>query len=347
MINPLGFSKIAVIGGTGSLGRVLTRSLADLGVEEIVVISRDELKQTQMARDFRDVDSVTFAIADVRDRHRMVRVMRGSEAVVNAAALKHVPQCEAFPTEAVQTNVAGFVNVVDAAVAAGVQKVVAISTDKAVEPVNVMGFTKATMERIALSMSGCGTSVSVVRYGNVMGSRGSVIPVFADAIRTGQPLAITDRLMTRFMISLADAADLIIQSLLAARSGEIWIRKSPSVRVGDLAAAVSTILTGSAAHPMVDVGTRPGEKVHETLLTAAESAAVVEKGRFSVVPFGVLDAVDQTGRQDAYSSAQSIEYDVERIVELLRGANIDCLSRIGIVGEGDLPSDPASSSLIL
>lgn len=273
--------KILITGGTGSFGQAFVRRM--LAAESdctIRVYSRDELKQYEMARAFRDDPRLRFFIGDVRDRERLVRAMHDTDLVVHAAALKHVPICEFNPAEAVKTNIQGSQNVIDAAIDAGVQRTVALSTDKAVNPVNLYGATKLCAEKLFVHgnvyAGARDIRFSCVRYGNVMGSRGSVIPLFRKQAASGV-LTLTDRRMTRFWLSLEHAVDLVLDSIGQMEGGEIFVPKIPSMRIVDLARAIAP------AAKIEEVGRRPGEKLHEILLTAEESLNAIDRGRHYIL----------------------------------------------------------------
>ncbi len=237
-------STVLVTGGTGSFGSTMIRRLLDTDVREVRVLSRDELKQHELRLALGD-PRVRFYLGDVRDEDSVLRATRGVDFVFHAAALKQVPSCEFFPLEAVRTNILGSSNVIEASNANGVQSVVCLGTDKAAYPVNAMGMSKALMEKVAQAFARnnptARTTVSTVRYGNVMMSRGSVIPLFIDQIRRGQPLTVTDPLMTRFLMSLEDAVLLVEHAFEHARPGDLFIRKAPASTVGDLARAVGEV----------------------------------------------------------------------------------------------------------
>lgn len=258
-------STVLITGGTGSFGHSFTeRLLTKFGPQKLVIFSRDEMKQWQMAKKYEGDKRVRFFIGDVRDRDRVYRAFDGIDYVVHAAATKIVPTAEYNPFEAVKTNIGGAMNVIDAAVDQGVKKVVALSTDKASSPVNLYGATKLVSDKMftaALAYAGAKkTNFSVVRYGNVMGSRGSVIPYFLELRRAGQPLRITDVGMTRFMISLDQGVSLVERAFSDGAGGEIFVRKIPSMRVVDIAEAVDP---GGLRE---FIGVRPGEKIHEQMV---------------------------------------------------------------------------------
>ncbi len=273
-------STILLTGGTGSFGNAFVdRVLSELSDVTIRIYSRDELKQSEMRERLGD-DRLRYLIGDVRDGDRLLRAAQGADVIVHAAAMKQVPACEYNPFEAVQTNVIGAQNVVDAAINAGVARVVALSTDKAVNPVNLYGATKLCAEKIIVQGNSyaaqSGAVLSCVRYGNVMGSRGSVVPLFRKQIQEGL-LTITDERMTRFWITLRQAVDLVLFSLDHAGGGEVFIPKIPSMRVVDLAEAMAPGMERKF------IGIRPGEKLHEVLLTADESRHAVDAGDVYVV----------------------------------------------------------------
>jgi UDP-N-acetylglucosamine 4,6-dehydratase len=269
-------STILITGGTGSFGNRVAAHLAKHNPKQIRIYSRDEKKQWEMAREF---PAFRYVIGDVRDVSRLHDAMRGVDLVFHAAALKQVPSCEDYPWEAVKTNVAGSQNVCEAALAAGVKRVVALSTDKAVKPVNAMGISKAMMEKIICSQNlfESGTIFSCVRYGNVMGSRGSVIPLFRQLIDKDLPLTITVPNMTRFMLTLDQSVDLVLHALTSARGGEIFVRRAPACTVIDLARTMCRKYSKRGEeHPIEIVGIRPGEKIHEVLVNEYEILRITE-----------------------------------------------------------------------
>lgn len=273
--------RILVTGGTGSFGQAFVRRmLADREDCTICVYSRDELKQYDMAGTFGQDPRLRFFIGDVRDRDRLTRAMHGIDLVVHAAALKHVPICEFNPAEAVKTNILGSQNVVDAAIDSGVRKTVALSTDKAVNPVNLYGASKLCAEKLFVHgnvyAGARDIRLACVRYGNVMGSRGSVIPLFQRQAESGV-LTLTDRRMTRFWLSLDSAVDLVLRAVSQMQGGEIFVPKIPSMRIVDLARAIAPNAR------IEEVGRRPGEKLHEILLTAEESRNTSDCGRYYIV----------------------------------------------------------------
>jgi UDP-N-acetylglucosamine 4,6-dehydratase/5-epimerase len=276
-------ATILITGGTGSFGNHVARHLLSRHPAEIRIYSRDEKKQWEMARAFPEL---RYIVGDVRDRRRLADAMRGVDFVFHAAALKQVPSCEAAPTEALKTNTVGSINVCDAAADAGVRTVVALSTDKAVKPINAMGITKALMEKIVSTQNLYRDSpvFACVRYGNVMGSRGSVIPLFREQIARDQPMTMTLPEMTRFLLTLDDSVDLVVRALTTATGGEIFVRKAPASTVIDLARALGDRYSPHGAdHPIESVGIRPGEKVHEILVNEYEMQRATEEPHYFVV----------------------------------------------------------------
>jgi UDP-N-acetylglucosamine 4,6-dehydratase len=291
---PVRNSRILVTGGTGSFGTRVAAHLADRQAARVIVFSRDEQKQWAMRRRFPDFD---YVIGDVRDAARLREVMRGVDVVFHAAALKQVPSCEAFPYEAFQTNTLGSQHVCEAALAAGVRLVVALSTDKAVKPVNAMGTSKAMMEKIvcAQNRTASDTIFCCVRYGNVMGSRGSVIALFRQQIAAGGPVTVTVGHMTRFMLTLDQAVELVELAMSEAAGGEIFVRKAPAATVDDLARVMIDKYGNGAAIPIDRIGIRPGEKIDETLVNEYEILRATECGEyFTIHPEYRAPAVQST-----------------------------------------------------
>jgi UDP-N-acetylglucosamine 4,6-dehydratase len=281
---------VLVTGGTGSFGSTMVRRLLASGVEEVRVLSRDELKQHEMRTAIGD-DRLRFYIGDVRDYDSVHRATLGVDLVFHAAALKQVPSCEFFPIEAVRTNVLGSSNVIEAANANGVRSVVCLGTDKAAYPINAMGMSKAMMEKVAQAFARnnptAKTVVSTVRYGNVMASRGSVIPLFVEQIQARRPMTITDPNMTRFLMSLDEAVLLVEHAFTNAKPGDLFVRKAPASTVVDLAKAVAEVM---GVEPDIQViGTRHGEKLYETLATREELARAEDQGDFYRVPVDARD----------------------------------------------------------
>lgn len=272
---------LLITGGTGTFGNAALRRFLKTDIGEVRVFSRDEKKQDDMRHAYRD-DRIKFCIGDVRDRESVNGAVRGVDMVFSAAALKQVPSCEFYPIEAVRTNVLGTDNVLNAAIAYGVKSVIVLSTDKAVYPINAMGMSKALMEKVAIAKSRetgpRGPVICVTRYGNVMASRGSVIPLFASQIQTGSPLTVTDPDMTRFMMTLDDAIDLVLFAFEHGLGGDTFVRKAPSATIGQLARIMMDILKHSTAIQVI--GTRHGEKKHETLLNREELVRSEDMGPY-------------------------------------------------------------------
>jgi len=272
---------VLITGGTGSFGHAFLSYLLPLGCREIRIFSRDELKQEQMRIDHAN-SVLKFHIGDVRDRHSVDSVMNGTDYVFHAAALKQVPSCEFFPMQAVLTNIIGSHNVVDSAVQHGVRRVVFLSTDKAVYPINSMGMTKALMEKVAQSvargLNESKTIVSSVRYGNVMCSRGSVIPLFIKQIKERKPLTVTVKEMTRFLLPLRHAIELVAFAFEHARQGDLFVRKAPACTIGDLAMALKNLFKSDV--PVKVIGMRHGEKIYETLATREELRKAEDTGEY-------------------------------------------------------------------
>jgi UDP-glucose 4-epimerase len=278
--------RILVTGGTGSFGHQIVRDLLPFDPACVHVYSRDEKKQYDMAMSYRQCKKLRFDIGDVRNLERTRDAMRGIDIVFNAAALKQVPNCEYAPFEAVETNIIGANNVRRAAIEEGVQVAVSISTDKAVKPVNVMGMTKAIQERIMLdpTFSDGQTKFVVVRYGNVLGSRGSVVPFFFDYIQKGLPLPITHPDMTRFQLTLKEAAQLVLWATVKGESGDLWVQKMPAARITMLGQTLAYGITGKQEYPLTIIGMRPGEKMHEILVSEEEMWRATELEKYYLIP---------------------------------------------------------------
>ena len=274
-------NKILLItGGTGSFGNAVLNRFLNSDIREIRIFSRDEKKQDDLRRKYNN-PKLKFYIGDVRDSQSIINSMRNVDYVFHAAALKQVPSCEFFPLEAVKTNVLGTENVLEAAIACGVRRVVVLSTDKAVYPINAMGISKAMMEKVAVakSRSSESTVICVTRYGNVMCSRGSVIPLFVNQIRSNVPITITDPTMTRFMMTLDDAVDLVLYAFAHGKCGEIFVQKAPSATIETLVQALIGML-GKPEHEVRVIGTRHGEKLYEALLSREEMTLAQDLGDY-------------------------------------------------------------------
>jgi len=290
MMNPIYENKTLLItGGTGSFGNAVMTRFLDSPLREIRILSRDEKKQDDMRKLYKN-SKIKFYIGDVRDSQSVLNAVRGSNYIFHAAALKQVPSCEFYPLEAVKTNVLGTENVLEAAIISGVERVVCLSTDKAVYPINAMGTSKAMMEKVIVAKSRGVLSpvISITRYGNVMASRGSVIPLFVDQILAGKPITITDPEMTRFMMTLEDAVDLVMHAFQHAQPGEILVQKAPAATIKILAHAIATVLN-QPNHPIEIIGTRHGEKLYEVLLSREEMVAAKDQDQFFCVPPDLRD----------------------------------------------------------
>ena len=318
---------LLITGGTGSFGNAVLNRFLDTDIKEIRIFSRDEKKQDDMRKQYKN-DKIKFYIGDVRDIQSIKNAMYDVDYVFHAAALKQVPSCEFFPIEAVKTNVLGTDNVLTAAIRNGVKKVICLSTDKAAYPINAMGISKAMMEKVFVAKSKtvspdrtiiCGT-----RYGNVMASRGSVIPLFVEQIKNGQPLTVTEPNMTRFLMSLEEAVELVVFAFKNAQSGDIMVQKSPASTVGDLAQAIKELF--NADNEIKIIGTRHGEKQYETLLTKEESMVAEDLGGFYRVPSDKRDlnydkyfteGRKELATQEEYNSNNTEILNVEQIKEKL------------------------------
>lgn len=282
---------LLITGGTGSFGNAILNRILATEIREVRVFSRDEKKQDDMRKHYNSA-KLKFYLGDVRDDKSLSAAMRGVDYVFHAAALKQVPSCEFHPMEAVRTNVIGTENVLHSAIAAGVERIVCLSTDKAVYPINAMGISKAMMEKVLVSASrnleGTKTVICGTRYGNVMASRGSVIPLFVEQVLHGRQITITDPSMTRFMMTLDDAVELVLYAFAHGRNGDIFVQKAPAATVETIARAILDLL-GKAGHPICVIGSRHGEKLHECLLTSEERARAEEFANYFRVPADTRD----------------------------------------------------------
>ena len=319
---------LLITGGTGSFGNAVLRRFLNSDIGEIRIFSRDEKKQNDMRNYYRN-PKIKFYIGDVRNYESIAHAMKGVDYVFHAAALKQVPSCEFFPMEAVRTNVLGTENVLNAAIENRVKKVVCLSTDKAVYPINAMGMTKALMEKISCAKGRIKdngeTIITVTRYGNVMCSRGSVIPLFIKQIATGQPITITNPNMTRFMMSLDDAIDLVLFAFKNAKGGEIFVQKAPASTIGTLAEAIIELF-GGGKHEIRIIGTRHGEKLYESLLTREEFAKAVDLGNYYMVPNDTrdlnysqyfTDGKQEFSTAEDYTSNNTRRLNKQEVIELL------------------------------
>jgi len=321
-------NKILMItGGTGSFGNAVLSRFLDTDVREIRIFSRDEKKQEDM-RIALNNPKLKFYIGDVRNYDSVAQAMHGVDYVFHAAALKQVPSCEFYPMEAVRTNVLGAENVMNAAVASGVKRVIVLSTDKAVYPVNAMGISKAMMEKLMVAKARMRrdgeTVLCATRYGNVMASRGSVIPLFVDQMRAGKPLTVTDPNMTRFLMSLEDSVDLVLHAFEHGMQGDIFVQKAPASTVGDLAQAIRELFASKSEIRII--GTRHGEKLYESLLSREEMAHAADMGRYYRVPadgrdlnYGkyFVEGEQRVSELEDYTSHNTERLNVEQVKALL------------------------------
>lgn len=319
--------NVLITGGTGSFGNTVLRRLLKMDVGEIRIFSRDEKKQEDMRIELAN-DRIKFYIGDVRQYNSIHQAMRGVDYVFHAAALKQVPSCEFYPMEAIQTNVLGAENVMTAATANKVKKVVLLSTDKAVYPINAMGLSKAMMEKLMTAKSRLhgpdDTVICATRYGNVMASRGSVIPLFVQQLKAGRSLTVTDTRMTRFLMSLQDSVDLVLHAFDHGKNGDIFVQKAPASTIGDLAEALKRILNKD--NPIEVIGTRHGEKQYESLVSREEMAAAEDLGRYYCIPadnralnykkYFSEGSLKISGMED-YTSHNTERLDVDGVINLL------------------------------
>lgn len=322
---------LLITGGTGSFGNAVMKRFLNSDIKEIRIFSRDEKKQDDMRRIYKE-DKLKFYIGDVRDLASLKNAMHDVDYIFHAAALKQVPSCEFFPMEAVKTNVIGTDNVLTAAIEMGVKKVICLSTDKAAYPINAMGISKAMMEKVfvakARTVDSKSTLICGTRYGNVMASRGSVIPLFIEQIKNGQPLTVTDPNMTRFLMSLEEAVELVVFAFQNAVAGDIMVQKSPASTVGDLALAIKELF--DAKNEIRVIGTRHGEKLFETLLTKEEYVVAHDMGDFYRVPADkrdlnydkyFVDGDKTLSSQEEYNSHNTERLTIEQIKEKLLQLN--------------------------
>lgn len=324
--------KLLISGGTGSFGNAVLKRFLDTDIAEIRIFSRDEKKQDDMRKHYSS-PKLKFYIGDVRDYQSVLNATRGVDYIFHAAALKQVPSCEFHPMEAVKTNVLGTENLLEAAIQNVVKRVVCLSTDKAVYPINAMGISKAMMEKVMVAKSRnldeTGTVICGTRYGNVMASRGSVIPLFVDQIRAGKPLSITDPNMTRFMMTLADAVDLVLYAFEHGRNGDLFVQKAPAATVEVLAQALTSLLD-KPDHPIQVIGTRHGEKLYEALLSREEMACAEDRGEYYRVPPDLRDlnyskfveqGEERISHMEDYNSHNTERLDVQGMQQLLLKLN--------------------------
>ncbi|MFV1973889.1 MAG: polysaccharide biosynthesis protein [Thiohalobacterales bacterium] len=323
---------LMITGGTGSFGTAVLERFLSTDLREIRIFSRDEKKQEEMRLALNN-DKLKFYIGDVRNYDSICQAMKGVDFVFHAAALKQVPSCEFYPMEAVRTNIIGAENVMSAAIANEVGRVVVLSTDKAVYPINAMGLSKAMMEKLMVAkarmQNGTGTVLCATRYGNVIGSRGSVIPLFLSQLRDGLPLTITDPNMTRFFMSLEDSVDLVLHACEHGRQGDIFVQKAPASTIADLAQALRELI--AKGNPVRVIGTRHGEKLFETLVSREEMARAQDMGRYYRIPSDnrdlnynmyETDGEIKISQLDDYTSHNTERLDVHQIKQLLSGLDV-------------------------
>ncbi|MFA0415178.1 polysaccharide biosynthesis protein [Vibrio renipiscarius] len=320
---------LLITGGTGSFGNAVLRRFLDSDIREIRIFSRDEKKQDDMRKLFQS-EKLKFYIGDVRDYHSISNAMRGVDYVYHAAALKQVPSCEFYPIEAVKTNVLGTENVLEAAIFHNVERIVCLSTDKAVYPINAMGISKAMMEKVIVAKSrnleNTNTTICCTRYGNVMASRGSVIPLFIRQVVNGEPITITDPSMTRFMMTLDDAVDLVLHAFEHGKNGDIFVQKAPAATIDVLVKALLEMLK-APNHQVNVIGTRHGEKHYEALCSREEMFIAEEQGEYYRVPADNRDLnyskYFEEGEKDLsaiddYNSHNTVRLSIEEMKQLLR-----------------------------
>jgi len=317
---------LLITGGTGSFGNAVLDRFLGSELKEIRIFSRDELKQDDMRKKY-DNPKLKFYLGDVRDYQSVLNCVRGVDYIFHAAALKQVPSCEFYPLEAVKTNVLGTENVLEAAISCGVARVVCLSTDKAVYPINAMGISKALMEKVAVAKSrvSSNTVINVTRYGNVMASRGSVIPLFLEQIVNREQITVTDPNMTRFMMTLDDAVDLVIYAFTNGKSGEIFVQKAPAATIDTLVNALKAICDIDDIDVKV-IGTRHGEKLYEALLSREEMVAANDRGDYFCVPPDLRDlnyskyiesGTREISDSDDYNSHNTVQLNVQSMSSLL------------------------------
>jgi UDP-glucose 4-epimerase len=323
-------SKVLLItGGTGSFGNAVLDRFIDTDLAEIRIFSRDEKKQDDMRKKYSN-SKIKFYIGDVKDSSSVLSATRGVDYIFHAAALKQVPSCEFHPMEAVKTNIVGTENILEAAIQNGVRRVVCLSTDKAVYPINAMGISKAMMEKVMIAksreVSSDQTVICGTRYGNVMASRGSVIPLFGDQLQAGNALTITDPEMTRFMMTLEDAVDLVLYAFEKGNNGDLFVQKAPAATVHTLASAMLSLLGKGPDYPIDIIGTRHGEKLYEVLLSREEMACAEDLGDYYRVPPDLRDlnyskfveeGEEKISRSEEYNSHNTHRLDVPSLENML------------------------------
>jgi len=323
---------LLITGGTGSFGNMVLKRFLDSEIKEIRIFSRDEKKQDDMRHSLQS-NKVKFYIGDVRDKNSVNSVMNGVDYIFSAAALKQVPSCEFFPMQAVMTNVIGTDNVIESAIEHDVKKIIVLSTDKAAYPINAMGISKAMMEKVAIAKGralgkNATTKICCTRYGNVMASRGSVIPLWINQIKQGQPISVTDPQMTRFMMTLDEAVDLVIHGFENGNNGDLFIQKAPAAYMGDLAMALKELYHSTVEIKVI--GTRHGEKLYETLVTREEMSKAEDMGKYFRIPcdsrdlnYDNLESGDEKiSNMEDYHSHNTKILNIDEIKQLLHRLDI-------------------------
>ena len=319
-MNKFDNTTLLITGGTGSFGNAVLKRFLKSNIKEIRIFSRDEKKQDDMRREYKN-DKLKFYIGDVRNINSLKDALYGVDYVFHAAALKQVPSCEFFPIEAVKTNVIGTDNLLTAAIETGVKKVVCLSTDKAAYPINAMGISKAMMEKVVLAksrtVSGDKTTMCCTRYGNVMCSRGSVIPLFIEQIISGSKLSVTDPNMTRFLMNLDEAVELVLFAFSHGENGDLFIQKSPASTIGDLAIALTELFSPDKNVARTIIGTRHGEKLYETLMTSEERVRAIDMGNYFRIPMDKrnlnYEKYFSSGSSDLTSAIPYTSHNTERL----------------------------------
>jgi UDP-glucose 4-epimerase len=319
---------LLITGGTGSFGNAVLNKFIDSNINEIRIFSRDEKKQDDMRRKFQN-DKIKYFIGDVRDENSIDQAMKGVDFVFHAAALKQVPSCEFYPMEAVKTNIIGTENMLNSAINNNVEKVICLSTDKAVYPINAMGVSKSLMEKVFVAKSRISSKIKIIgtRYGNVMASRGSVIPLFYNQIKDNKPITITDSNMTRFMMSLNNAVELVLYAFQNGNTGDIFVQKAPSTTIGELAETMKTIYNSNTK--IKNIGIRHGEKIHETLLSQEERIISEDLGDYFRIPADNRDLNYDKYFSKGVKAPKSEEFNSFNTVRLEKQELINLLASIG------------------
>jgi UDP-glucose 4-epimerase len=319
---------LLITGGTGSFGNAVLNKFIDSNINEIRIFSRDEKKQDDMRRKFQN-DKIKYFIGDVRDENSIDQAMKGVDFVFHAAALKQVPSCEFYPMEAVKTNIIGTENMLNSAINNNVEKVICLSTDKAVYPINAMGVSKSLMEKVFVAKSRISSKIKIIgtRYGNVMASRGSVIPLFYNQIKDNKPITITDSNMTRFMMSLNNAVELVLYAFQNGNTGDIFVQKAPSTTIGELAETMKTIYNSNTK--IKNIGIRHGEKIHETLLSQEERIVSEDLGDYFRIPADNRDLNYDKYFSKGVKAPKSEEFNSFNTVRLEKQELINLLASIG------------------